>query len=108
MQIIETLQYLQNKKPITEEWVREQGSNIREYRNACYDFSELREDIEDVEFRTSAANIEKIINKLCIDLFYGRPFRVDLYYKMMVNMETMCRAYITEHEMLECMDNLGL
>jgi hypothetical protein len=108
MQILNTLAQLESGVTLTDDWVRSQSQQIREYRELCEDFSEIREDIDDNEFRSAAINVENALNELCVDLFYSRPFRVDRYYSLMVSMEKMCRAFITDMEMLECMEKLGI
>ena len=108
LQIIQTVQYLRKGGAITDTWIRDQAEQIREYRQACNDFSEIQEDMEDVEFRKAATNVEDILNVLCVDLFYSRPFQLEKYYEMMVSMEIMCRAFITERELMECMEKMGI
>jgi hypothetical protein len=107
MQILQTIKFLKDGGIPTEQWIREQAEIVREYRNDCVDFSELMEDIEEPEFRDSALNVENLINELCVDLFYSRPFDVKKYYEMMVSLELMCRSFITTMEFVEAMEKLG-
>ena len=111
LQIIQTVKYLNQGGPITDDWRRIHTEHIREYREACDDFSTIQDDIEDVEFREAATKVETLINTLCTDLFYSKPFCVKQYYEMMIAMERMCRAFITEWEclkMMEYMEQLGV
>lgn len=108
LQVLQTLAQLKSGVQITDEWLRFHSELIREYRSLCEDFSEICEDIDDGEFRSAAINVENVLNELCVDLFYSRPLRVDRYYELMVSMEKMCSSFITDMEMLECMEKLGL
>jgi len=106
LEILRALSHMKNGI-ITDQWVSEQIEQIHEYRQFCDDFSIIEADIEDSEFRTSATNVESFLRELCYDLCFSRPFRVDKYFQMMTNMEVMCRSFITDYEMLECMNKLG-
>jgi len=107
LQIVQTVAYLKSGGPITDEWTRLHTEHIREYRQACDDFAIIQEDIEDTEFRTAALTVETILNQLCTDMCYSKPLHIERYYEMMVAMEIMCQSFITECDMLECMDALG-
>jgi len=106
LEIIQTVKYLAQGGSITEDWIRVHTEQIREYRQACDDFSTIQLDIEDPEFREAASKVEIILRELCNDLYYSRPFQVPRYYEMMVAMERMCRAFISEWDCLQALWSL--
>ena len=100
LHIIQTICDIKKGRPITQEWISIQADLIREYRNFCDDFSTIEEEIEDTEFRQAANSVEKLLTSLCEDLYFSKPFHLERFYQLMLAMEKLCCAFITEHEIL--------
>ena len=107
LEILQTIKFMKSGAELSESWKSNQAHLIREYRNASIDFTEIHEEIEDSEFRDAALNVENLLSDLCDDLFYSRPLNVPKFYEMMINMEIMCRAFISAMEFAECMEKLS-
>jgi hypothetical protein len=93
-QLLSTIEHIQSKKRITEDWMEEHKKRILMYRDYFGDFNRVNPDCKDRTFRKLASDIELLLNHLVWEVQEEKSFTVDMYLKLNVGfkrlIEIMC------------------
>jgi hypothetical protein len=87
--LLSTIDYIQSKKRITEDWMEEHKKLILMYREYFGDFNRVNIDCKDRTFRKLAADIELLLNHLVWEVQEEKRFTVDMYLKLNMGFKRM-------------------
>ena len=93
--MIETIQFIESKQPITTDWVDMQFERIQKFREVFPNLDEINPDVENEEFREKAKESELIMITLINDIEYNE-LNVENYLLMLRNFDWMV-IYLLDH-----------
>lgn len=106
IQLIKTIEFLDKRGRITEDWMEEHKIRILHYRVLIPNFSLLNEDVVESEFRYKCEETEEMMRYNCEAIHTHHTFDVRVYYAMLSNMKYICDSVFSEDELVQCMELL--
>jgi hypothetical protein len=106
IQLIKTIEFLDNRGRITEDWMEDNMRVILHYRELLPNFGALNEEVVDHVFRYKCDETEEMMRFNCETIRLHGTFDVKVYYAMMVNMKYICDSIFSEDELIQCMELL--
>jgi hypothetical protein len=88
-QLLCTIDYIQSKKRITEDWMETHKRNIMLYRDYFGDFNKVNIDCKDRKFRKLAEDSEVLLNHLVWEIRETGYFTVEMYLKLIIGFKQM-------------------
>jgi len=108
LRMVETIEELENKIRITEDWYEEHKQHILKYREVFPNFQKVNEDLQDSEFRKKANETEIILSNLVNEIHTQGTFNVKLYLILNKHLKTMCEIIYGEDQLLEMLEKMRM
>jgi hypothetical protein len=106
--LLSTIDYIQNKKRITEDWMEEHKRNILMYREFFGDFNRVNIDCRDRKFRKLAEDAEMLLNHLVWEIKETRYFTVEMYLKLLIGFKQMTEIMLTSDDLSNMFSNMSM
>lgn len=106
--LVSTIEYLNSKKRITEDWMEEHKQIIFEYRNAFPDLSKANEEVKNRDFRNIANKGELLLADLIREIKLTRFFTIEDYYELCMCFYNMCQYLYTDDELNAMLESMKL
>jgi len=106
--LVSTIEYLNSKKRITEDWMEEHKQVIFEYRNAFPDLSKANEEVKDRDFRNIATKGELLLADLIREIKRTSFFTIEDYYELCMCFYKMCQYLYTDDELNAMLESMKL
>jgi len=108
MQIVNTLQFFENKGHITEDWMEENKWIIERWRDWIDDYSVINQEVTEIAFRRACVEAETLISYLIKSIRTSRTFDTKVYHILVHKMKYICDTLFTAEEMEQLMTNMAL
>ncbi len=107
-ELVATIEFLNSKKRITEDWMEEHKQIIFKYREAFPNVAQANEEVKDREFRDIANQAELLLADLMREIKLTRYFTVEDYYELCMCFYKLCHILYTEDELEQMMNSMSL
>ena len=107
-ELVETLDYLDQKKRITEDWMEQQKTNILRWREWIDDFTILNEEIDSDHFRQNCVNAETLVRHLIYSIHTERTFDVKVYHIFLNTIRMICETVIELGDINKLMEKMSV
>lgn len=107
-ELVATIEFLNSKKRITEDWMEEHKQIIFKYREAFPNVAQANEEVKDREFRNIANQAELLLADLMREIKLTRYFTVEDYYHLCMCFYKLCHILYTEDELEQMMNSMSL
>lgn len=108
LRILNTIQTIESKCRLTEDWFEEHKQHIFKYREVFPNFRNVNEDMEDKDFRKKADETEILLSNLIHEIKHRSLFDVKVYLLLNKRMKELCELIWGEDELLEMLGKMGL
>jgi hypothetical protein len=106
--IMGTVEFLNRKDIISQDWVDEHKELILKYRQWIPDYSIVNDEVEDATFRKRCADMETLIRHLCNTINATGKFDLRIYHIFMKNMKAILEYLFAEDILEDAMNMLAL
>ena len=97
--LLSTIDYIQSKKRITEDWMEAHKQKILMYREYFGDFNKVNIDCKDRKFRKLAEDTEMLINHLVWEIQETGYFTVEMYLKLIIGFKQMTEIMVATDDL---------
>ena len=108
LEILTTVQYLDDGGRITEDWMEESKNQILMYRSWISDYSQVNEEIGDKVFRKCCFDTEVLLRQLCHSIHSTKTFDVKVYHMFMRKMKQIVEQIVSEDEMVALLSGMSM
>jgi len=105
-QLVKTIEFLDKRGRITEDWMEDHKKLILNYRQWLPNFGVINEDVTDHEFRFRCEETEEMMRFNCESIRLHGTFDPRVYHSMVKNMKYICDTIYSEEELIQCMELL--
>lgn len=108
LQVVRTLQFIENNNNITEDWMEDNKWQILRWRDWIENFAIINLEIEDADFRKKCRDAETIIQYLCHSIHTQQTFDPKTYLIFLRHLKYICDTIFTDDEMGQLMSMLSM
>jgi hypothetical protein len=108
LEIVKTLDFIENNGRITEDWMEENRWIIEKWRDWIQDYSEINPEVTSKYFRKACSETETLIQYLIKSIRTTKTFDVKSYTLLLKKMKFVCDTIFDDMEMENLMDGLSL
>lgn len=106
--IMETVEFLNSKTPITQEWMTEHKELILKYRIWIPNYAVVNDEVTDKTFRKRCSDMETLISHLCNTINTGGQFDIRVYHVFMKNMKAILEYLFADDILEDAMNMLAI
>jgi len=106
--VVSAVDFIRNKKRVTEDWLEEQKKHVMRLRNAFPYIHALHMEIQDSEFRKFAYQSEMLLQDLVVSIRFKYDFDLSKYLKLCENLLGMIKFIYEEKELEDAMKKMEL
>jgi hypothetical protein len=108
VEIVKTLEFIENNGRITEDWMEHNKWIIQKWRDMIDDYSRLNPEITSKYFRKDCTETEVLIQYLMSSIRSTKTFDIKVYVILLKKMKSMCDNVYDDQEMNNLMNTLSL
>jgi len=108
IEIIKTLEFIENNGRITEDWMEHNKWVIEKWRDMIEDYSRLNPEIISKYFRKDCYETEVLIQYLIKSIRSTKTFDVKTYTILLRKMKSICDSFYDDIELDNLMNTLSL
>jgi hypothetical protein len=106
--LLSTIDYIQTKKRITEDWMETHKQNIMLYREYFGDFNKVNIDCKDRKFRKLAEDTEVLLNHLVWEIQETGYFTVEMYLKLIIGFKQMTEIMVATDDLCSMFGEMSM
>lgn len=108
LRLLKTIETIENKFRLTEDWYEEHKQHILKYRDEFINLKYVNQDIEDKLFRQKAEEAELLLSSLVNEIHTTKKFTIKLYLLLNKRLKDLCELIWGEEELLNMMGGMRM
>jgi hypothetical protein len=108
LRLLKTIETIENKFRLTEDWYEEHKKHILKYREEFPNLKFINQDVEDKEFRKKADEAEVLISSLVNEITTTKTFTLKLYLLLNKRLKELTEIILGEDELLNMLQQMRM